>query len=184
MNSSIRTAVACSSAFAALCVALLAHAAVSRTGGATTAFRAVGPAGMTIDGSTSEMSVADDGTTITITVPLGNLSTGISLRDKHMKDALEVATYPTAQLTIARSALTFPDPDSDSSGDARGTMKLHGRTNGMSFHYAAKRDGDVIQVRASGRIGMSDYGIQPPSYMGVTVKNDVAVSTTFSVKDN
>lgn len=183
MHRSPRHALAAAGAFVALSAGILAHAAISRTGGATTSFRASGPAGMNIDGSTGEMSVADDGTTVTVTVPLGNLSTGIALRDKHMKDALEVASYPTAQITVARSALSIPDADGETSGDARGTMRLHGRANGMGFHYVAKRDGDVIEVRASGRLGMSDYGIQPPSYLGVTVKNDVSISTRFSVKD-
>ena len=46
---------------------------------------------------------------VVITVPLANLSTGIGLRDHHMKEKyLEVQKYPSATLTIARSALKFP----------------------------------------------------------------------------
>ena len=64
-----------------LSFSLIAAAKLSKTGASSTTFKAAGPAGMNIDGSTAEMSVADDGSTVTITVPLGNLTTGIGIRD-------------------------------------------------------------------------------------------------------
>ena len=41
-------------------------------------------------GTTSDLTVKDDGKVVRITVPLANLTTKMSLRDKHMKEALEV----------------------------------------------------------------------------------------------
>src|SRR5579863_3203967 len=87
----------------------VAHATLSGATDSHVSFAASGPAGMSIEGTTSELTVADQGDNIVITVPLANLTTGISLRDRHMRDKyLEVQKFPTATLTVARSALKLP----------------------------------------------------------------------------
>jgi polyisoprenoid-binding protein YceI len=163
---------------------LVAAAKLNKTGSSSTTFKAAGPAGLNIEGSTAEMSVADDGTTVTITVPLANVSTGIGLRDEHTKKALEVGTYPTTTLTVARSAIKFPAAGAESSGDAKGSLTLHGQTKDVTFHYTAKLDGDTLSVRGSTRVNVDDFGIKRPSYLGVTVKPEVDINTAFQAKDN
>ncbi|HVY47020.1 MAG TPA: YceI family protein [Minicystis sp.] len=176
--------VALSLVAASLTLAAVASAKLAKSGGANAGFKASGPAGMNIEGTTSDVAVGDDGSTVTIAVGLGSLSTGIGLRDKHMKEYLETDKYPTAELKVARSALKIPAPGGDASGDARGTMKLHGQTKAVTFHYTAKRDGDVINVSGAARVNMNDYGIKTPSYLGVSVKPDVDVSARFAARDN
>ncbi len=163
---------------------LVAAAKLSKTGASSTTFKAAGPAGLSIEGSTAEMTVADDGTTVTITVPLGNLSTGIGLRDEHTKKAIETDKYPTTTLTVARAALKFPAAGAESSGDAKGNMTLHGQTKEVTFHYSAKANGTTFDVKGSTRINVDDFGVKRPSYMGVTVKPDVDVNTAFQAQDN
>jgi polyisoprenoid-binding protein YceI len=163
---------------------LVAAAKLSKTGSSTTTFKAAGPAGLTIEGKTSEMTVADDGTTITITVPLGNVSTGIGLRDEHTKKALEVATFPTTTLTIARSALHFPVAGAGSSGDAKGALTLHGQTKDITFHYVATLNGNTYDVKGNTTINVDDFGVKRPSYLGVTVKPEVDINTAFQAQDN
>jgi polyisoprenoid-binding protein YceI len=163
---------------------LVAAAKLNRTGDAKTSFKAAGPAGLSIEGKTSDMSIADDGTTVTITVPLSNIDTGIGLRNDHTKKAVEADKYPSVTLKVARAALKFPAAGADSSGDAKGQFTLHGQTKDVTFHYAAKNAGGTISVTGSTRINVNDYGVTPPSYLGVTVKPDVDVSTSFSATDN
>jgi len=163
---------------------LVAAAKLNRAGDASTSFKVAGPAGLSIEGKTADMSIADDGATITITVPLANISTGVSLRDKHTKNALEADTYPNCVLTVARSALKFPAAGADSSGDAPGKMTLHGQTKDVTFHYSAHLDGDTLAVNGSTHINTDDFGIKRPSYLGVTVKPDVDIATNFHAKDN
>jgi polyisoprenoid-binding protein YceI len=133
----------------AVAAPLVASAKLKRTGDASTAFKVAGPAGLTIEGRTSEMTVADDGTTVTLTVPLNNVTTGIALRDQHTKNALEVAKYPTTTLVVARSDLKFPAAEAEASGDARGKMTLHGVTKDVTFHYTAKNAGGTIGAKAT-----------------------------------
>jgi polyisoprenoid-binding protein YceI len=169
---------------ALLTVSIVAHAKINKSGASTAGFRAKGPAGLGIEGTTSELALADDGTTVTVSVPLGNLTTGIGLRDRHMKGYLEVDTYPSAELKVARSQLKFPASDSASESDAKGTMKIHGVTREVSFHYAAKLAGGAWAIRGSTRINMNDFGIKTPSYLGVSVKPDIDVFANFQAADD
>jgi polyisoprenoid-binding protein YceI len=162
---------------------LAADASLSTSGGSSVTFHATGPAGMRIDGHTSDLSVADDAQNVTVTVPLRNLSTGIGLRDHHMRDKyLEVGRYPNAELVVRKSALRFPQGGSQTSGDATGTMKIHGRTASTTFHYSARRDGSIIHVTGTAQVDMRDYGIRVPSYLGITVKPNVGVDVQFGVQ--
>lgn len=172
-----------SALLAALTFSLVAAAKLSKVDTSTASFRASGPAGMTIDGSTADTTVADDGTKVTITVPLANLSTGISLRDKHMKEYLGVDSNPNATLEVTRASLKFPTGDKEVSEDTKGTFKLHGKSKEITFHYSAKLDGGKYVVTGTAKINMTDYGISVPSYLGVTVKPDVDVKVTFKAKD-
>jgi polyisoprenoid-binding protein YceI len=165
-------------------VPFIADAKLAKTGDAVAHVNATGPAGLTITGTSTEVSVSDDGTTVTVDVKLGNITTGIKLRDKHTKNYLEVETYPSAKLTVPRASLKFPEAGKEVSADASGTLSLHGQTKDLKFHYTAKKDGDTITVHAlSAPLTLTDYGIKVPSYLGVTVKPDVTVDTDFQVKD-
>ena len=144
-------------------------------------FTAVGPGGLKIVGTTKEISVKDDGSTVTVVVPLANLDTGIALRNKHMREKyMEVDKFPTAELSVPRSALKF----ADGSGSAAGTMKIHGQTRNVTFNYTAKKGGGGFAVDGSVRLNIKDYGIDVPSYMGVTVKPEVDVAAKFQAADN
>lgn len=175
---------ASSALIAALTFSLVAAAKLSKTGAATAGFHASGPAGMSIDGTTSDVNVADDGSSVTVVVKLANLNTGMGLRDRHTKEYLEVDTYPTAELKVARSALKFPAAGAESSGDAKGSLKIHGQSKDVTFHYSAKLDGDTFDVKGSTKININDFGIKTPSYLGVSVKPDVGVDVHFQAKDN
>jgi polyisoprenoid-binding protein YceI len=170
--------------FAALSFSLVAAAKLSSTGSSVAGFRASGPGGINIDGKSSDVRVADDGSTVTITVGLAALDTGMGLRDKHTKEALEVEAYPTAELKVARGDLKFPAAGAESSGDAKGKLKIHGQTKDVTFHYTAGLAGDTISVKGSTKIDMTDYGIKTPSYLGVGVKPGLEITMAFQAKDN
>jgi len=154
---------------------LVAAAKYTKSGGGQAGFKAVGPGGLNIDGKTSEVDVADDGTSVIITVKLGSIDTGMSLRDKHTKEDLEADKFPTATLKIARSAVKM-----GGSGDAKGSMTIHGQTKDVTFNYTASGD----NVKGSTRINVGDFGVKPRSYLGISIKNDVEVYANFPVKDN
>jgi polyisoprenoid-binding protein YceI len=158
------------------------HAALSSAMDSNVSFRAAGPAGMKIEGTTPDLTVGDDGANVVITVPLANLSTGIGLRDHHMREKyLEVQKYPVATLTIARAALKFPRGGEQAVADVPGTVQIHGQTRPVSVHYEAKGQGAAFDARGGFHLNMNDFGITVPVYLGVTVKPDVDVSASFHV---
>jgi polyisoprenoid-binding protein YceI len=173
-------------ALAVLAVALsplAADAALSRAGDASIEFVAVGPAGLKIKGTTHDLTVVDQGADVTVKVPLGGLKTGISLRDNHMREKyLQVEKFPNAELTVPRASIKMPSGGSVSA-DGQGTLSLHGQKKPVSFHYDAKKNGSVIHVIGTVHLNMNAFGIEVPSYAGVTVKPDVDVNVEFDAKD-
>jgi polyisoprenoid-binding protein YceI len=164
-----------------LSLSAVSHAALSLPTNAKVSFLVSGPAGMKIEGTTSELKVTDDGTNLILVVPLASLTTGISLRDKHMKDDLEVSKYPEASLAIARSALNFPANGASAEADVSGILTLHGQTKPVSVHYDAKADSGAFLAHGKIHFNMSDFGVVVPSYLGVTVKPETDVNANFKV---
>jgi hypothetical protein len=54
---------------ALLTFSLVAVAKLSKTGTSSTSFKVAGPAGLNITGKTADMTIADDGTTVTRSLP-------------------------------------------------------------------------------------------------------------------
>jgi polyisoprenoid-binding protein YceI len=148
-------------------------------------FDAAGPAGFKIQGTTPDLTVSESGGNVVITVTLANLTTGISLRDHHMRDKyLEVARFPTTVLTVARSALKLPGAGGEVDADVPATLTLHGQTKPITVHYSTKADASSFTTQGKFHVNMNDYGITVPSYLGVTVKPDIDVSASFRALGN
>jgi polyisoprenoid-binding protein YceI len=147
-------------------------------------FTAIGPAGLKITGNGKDLKVVDDGTTVKVTVPLAGIKTGIALRDRHMHEKyLETSKYPAAELEVPRASLKVPAAGQTSTFDAAGTLRLHGKTAHTQFHCTSTRAGSKIRVTANLRLNMQEFGIEVPSYLGVTVKPDVDVAVQFETNE-
>ena len=147
-------------------------------------FNGSGPGGFKIEGTTNALDVKDDGKTLSIVVALKDLSTGISLRDTHMRDKyLEVEKFPTTTLAVPLDQLKIPGNGAPGEGDAKGQVTLHGVTKEQAFHYkgTCSKDG-LCDVTGTLPLNFNDYGIKVPSYLGITVKPDITITTTFQAK--
>ena len=154
-----------------------------RVGEAKVEFTAVGPGGLKIDGTTSDLEVQASKESLKVICQLSTLTTGISLRDRHMRDKyLETAKYPTAELRVARSALTMPAAGGRSEGTASGILLLHGREKPVTFSYRVEDSGGGLTVSGKLAINIQDWDIQIPSYLGITVKPGVEIAVTFKAK--
>lgn len=136
----------------------------------------------TIDGSTSELTLKDDGKTLTFVVSLKNMTTGISLRDNHMRDKfLEVEKHPDAKLEVPHDAIKIPAAEGGTtSGEAKGVFTVHGTSKkDVPFKYTVSKKGKRIEVTGTFGVNVKDHGIEIPSYLGVTMKPEVLVETSF-----
>lgn len=170
--------------FAALSVvtASLALAGWSKQGDAEAAFKASGPAGLKIVGKTSAVDVADDGTTLTVTVKLQEIDTDNSLRNGHMKEDLEADKFPLITLKVPIASLKVPEDGKSVDAEIKGVFGLHGQTKEIPFKYKATCKGGSCDIDGSADINLKDYGVKIRSYLGITVKPDVTVTAKFKVK--
>src|SRR5688500_9855246 len=162
-------------------VTLSAHAKLTAQGGSSVEFKATGPAGLSIVGTSSEVRASDNADSVIIVVPLTRLDTGIELRNKHMREKyLETGKFPNAELVVSKSAIKYPEVGS---GETTGQLKLHGQTKSVRVKYEAKKSGAGYAVAGSFRINIKDFGIEQPSYMGLSVKPEVDVAVKFNAAD-
>jgi polyisoprenoid-binding protein YceI len=160
-------------------------ASYTATGTPQVKFTGKGPAGFTLVGTTDKMELKDDGQQLTFDVPLDTVKTGIELRDRHMREKyLQTDKYPKATLVVLRSALRMPQANGQSTeGQASGKLTLHGVTRDVPVSYKVIRNGDVNQVTGVMKLNFRDFGVEVPSYMGITVKPDVVVDVAFGAKE-
>jgi polyisoprenoid-binding protein YceI len=169
-----------------LCLLLLvalpavAGAALKARAPAQVSFVAIGPAGLRIEGKSTDLQVTDRPDALVVTVPLAKLETGISLRDSHMREKyLESQKYPNAQLAVARSAIKFPAQGQTTEGTVPATLALHGQSKTVPVHYKATRKGNAYEVKGDLKVDFREFGIAIPSYLGATVKPPVDVNVAF-----
>ncbi|HEY8278965.1 MAG TPA: YceI family protein [Bdellovibrionota bacterium] len=113
---------------------------------------------------------------------LDKLDTGISLRNEHMKEKyLQVKEHPKAKLTLV-DAPVDPSFEKDLSNASeksfRGKLSLHGKEKEVSGTYTAK--GGVVQAKFP--ITLSDFGIDVPKYLGITVADTVNVDVELPLR--
>ena len=125
-----------------------------------------------------ELTVADSGeVTGAVDVTLATLSTGIGLRDRHMRDTyLEVGRgdgFATARLEHIQLARH------DGPTTFSGILTLHGQQHPIAgtADLQWQRDGRV-RVQARFPISIGTFGIAPPRYLGMGVQDQADVSVT------
>jgi polyisoprenoid-binding protein YceI len=115
-------------------------------------------------------------------VDLSRLDTGIELRNTHLREKyLEVARgaeFATAVLSAVR--LDKADaPTFRGQTPFTGTLLLHGTRRPVAGQAEIHPEGNEVHVVASFSVRLDDYGIAPPRYLGVGVKNEVQVKVSL-----
>lgn len=160
-----------------------AHAALASIGESSVQFRASGPGGLKIDGEGSGLSAKEMGSQLVLVAPLTNLETGISLRDKHLRDAINADKHPEAKLAVERSALKFPANDQSLQGSAQGKFTLNGVTRSLSFDYKASRTGSDYHVQGLATVDITQFNLEQPCYLGVCVDKKVKLKVKFKLRE-
>lgn len=139
--------------------------------------------GLKLVGTTQELACTDEGTRLVFDVKLDTLKTGIELRDRHMTEKyLETAKFPKATLTLDKATLVLPASGTQK-GKTTGVLKLHGKSKEVPVSFEIKGNQGSYAVKATMKVNYKDFGIEVPTYMGVTVKPDLDVEVAFTAKD-
>ncbi len=118
-----------------------------------------------------------------IMVELSTLDTGINLRNEHLR---------TRYLTVGRgprfgqallTALQLEAPMRQDTPAHRtsftGTLLLHGVEQTVSGESQIRQTNGYLRVQASFAVSLNDFGIEPPRYLGVGVRDEVAITITL-----
>jgi hypothetical protein len=62
-------------------------------------------------------------------------------------------------------------------------MKLHGKATKVSVHYSTKHEGSAYKVTGTTPLRFTDFGIEVPTYLGLTMKPDVDVKVGFNANE-
>lgn len=160
-----------------------AAAALGNAGESKVVFKATGPAGLSFEGKNRNVALTESGNNVVLTVKIDGFTTGIALRDRHMKEKyLETSKYPTARFEVDKSKLKFPSGGSVS-GSTEGKLTMHGVTRPVKISYRAEGDSKRAKVEGSAQLNIKEFNIDVPSYLGVTVKPNVDVQVQLGVVD-
>ena len=139
-----------------------------------------GPAGISITAKSSSVTSDDTGPILTFIVPVSSFKTGIGLRDEHMLKILESDVYSDVKLVIRDSDILRPCTDESTKGTTQGELTFHGVTKNVSVDYIAAADCEGhVATKAKFSINLTDYGVTPPSYLGINVKPTIDLIANF-----
>ena len=110
---------------------------------------------------------------------LSSMTTGIEMRDHHMKEKyLETPKFPMA--TLKFTELKVPDGNA-SNQSFKGVLSLKGIEKPVSGTFSTTMSGAEIKTEAAFTIKLTDFKIEIPSYLGVTVAEDVQIQVSSTV---
>lgn len=149
-------------------------------------FHAAGsPGALDIDGTTSNLVMADDGQNLTFTVKLATLTTGIDLRDEHMRNTYgQSSVFPDLIVSIPKASVTFPtEVGADQSGTSTGTFTAHGVSQPVTVNWNVRKSKTGWRVTADFAFNVGNHGISIPSYLGITVDPAMKAAITIDLID-
>jgi polyisoprenoid-binding protein YceI len=168
------------------------HAAVSLAPAqGSTQFLAVGrPSALKINGKgegpSGSLSFKKDGEGYLMSgeavVDMSKFETGIGMRDRHMKETyLEVEKYKTAKLTLKDVKLPKSAVESGGEVKCKGHLDLHGKQQDVDVVVSLEKKEDSLGATSRFTIKLSDFAIAVPKYAGITVADEVTVTTETKI---
>lgn len=135
-------------------------------------------------GPKASLEIIDNKLNGTFEIDLASLDTGMALRNTHMKEKyLQIDKYPKAILTLKDQTLpeawSFEKPELKSQ-KAKGILEIHGQKKPIEVSYNINKG---KKIDAEFEMKISDFSIEIPSFMGVTVADKVKVQVESEIKD-
>ena len=116
-------------------------------------------------------------------VDLAGLETGIGLRDEHLRGSyLEVERGPAFRHAVLSGiALREPLPDRRGRHETTftGRLTLHDVERLVEGEAAMERRNGRMRVEATLSVSLDAFGIPPPRYLGVGVRDEVRITVAF-----
>ncbi len=115
----------------------------------------------------------------TISIPVGELRTGVDLRDEHLRGAdwLDAGNHPNATFEIRSvSGASSLTANEDVELRVTGRFTLHGVTRDVTARVRAKWDGSSgLRARARFTIQLSNFNVSINSAVRLKVSNEIQI---------
>jgi polyisoprenoid-binding protein YceI len=118
-----------------------------------------------------------------ISVDLTTIDTGIGLRNRHLREKyLEVAKGPGFDKAVLSEIRVNEAEGDDFRGRTAfaGTLLLHGTSRPVGGVAEIRASGSGVRVEATFPLTLTDFGIEPPEYLGVGVADRVLVKVSLT----
>jgi polyisoprenoid-binding protein YceI len=127
----------------------------------------------------SHLSMGDSVTSLrgVIDVYIVDFTSDNKKRDVNMYETMESDKFPKASFEI-KEVLS----KGGENVTLKGMMSLHGVTKPMNFEGSVSEEGSNVRIKAKSTMKMSDFGINPPKMVFLTVRDQVDLSVDMALK--
>jgi polyisoprenoid-binding protein YceI len=129
--------------------------------------------------ATSHLSMDTAPSTLkgSIEVSMSDLISDNKKRDISMQETLDSSTFPKAVFVIKEVVAKGGD-----NVTLKGMMSLHGVTKPMSFEGTLSSDSEKVRIKAKSSMKMSDFEINPPKMVFLSVRDQVDLNVDVQLK--
>jgi polyisoprenoid-binding protein YceI len=116
-----------------------------------------------------------------------SFETGISLRDRHMREkvfSLDDGSMPEIRFAAGKSSCPKPASRQETTCSVTGRVTLRGVTKPMTVDLKIRGEGNAYKVSAQSALALRAFGIEPPCQLGVCVKDNVKLNFEFQAKES
>ncbi|MDR9416319.1 MAG: YceI family protein [Gracilimonas sp.] len=119
-------------------------------------------------------------------IDLTTLETGISKRDRDMKETLETDKYPFAEFYGEMTTPFDPDSTKPQNVTVKGTFKIHGVEKETTYSGTLQKVPEGLKLEANWILRLEDYDIVPPSLLFVKVDQEqkIEINALLSPVEN
>jgi polyisoprenoid-binding protein YceI len=128
---------------------------------------------------------------IHISVPVKTLSTGMKVRDEHMRKYIFVTPEgqtPDLEFSASQTACHGGGSGAEFTCQVSGNLSIRGVSRPFQTNLNIKQhtsgSADTFRVTGDGVVKLSDYGIKAPSQFGVSASNDVKLQFNLNARED
>lgn len=129
--------------------------------------------------ATSHLSMGDSVGSLrgSIDVSIADFMSDNAKRDANMHETMESDKFPKASFEIKEVIAKGGD-----NVILKGTLSLHGVSKPLSFEGSVSEEGSKVRIKAKSSMKMSDFGINPPKMVFLSVRDQVDLNVDVVLK--
>lgn len=133
------------------------------------------PSGLKIHGTSKKLAgtvtIKNLEVTGSFSIPMADFSSGMSLRDSHMKDKIfKVSEYPEAKLTLKPFVAKFKEVNQFSA-----TLNFQGIEKEIKGEVKLDQIENKLLIDSKFNLQLTYFNIKPPEFAGMKILDDVQV---------